>query len=243
MMTVHEVSLQSGVSIRTLHHYDAIGLLKPAAVTPAGYRLYDRAALQRLQTILLFRELRFPLKTIKAVLDDPAYDKKTALRDQIRLLERERERFDRLIELAKDQLKGGEHDMDFSAFDTADRDRYADEVKQRWGNTDAYRQSSEKTDTQTEAGGQALMAVFAELGTVRLSAPDSPAAQALIEKLRCTVSAHFYSCTPEILAGLGEMYVADDRFRQTIDAAGGDGTAAFVSRAITCYVKTCRTEE
>ena len=87
MRTVHEVSRLTGVSVRTLHHYDAIGLLKPAHVTQAGYRLYDDAALRRLQSILLFRELQFPLKQIKAILDSPGFDRKEALRQQLEMLQ------------------------------------------------------------------------------------------------------------------------------------------------------------
>ena len=101
MYTVHEVSARSGVSVRTLHHYDAIGLLKPASVTPAGYRLYDDAGLERLQNILFFRELEFPLKEIGEILDDPSYDPRKALRQQIRLLEMQRDRLDSIIKQAK----------------------------------------------------------------------------------------------------------------------------------------------
>ena len=99
MKTVHEVSQISGVSVRTLHHYDAIGLLRPTAVTEAGYRLYDDTALARLQSILLFRELEFPLKEIKRIMDDPQFDQATALEQQIRLLELQQERLSRLIGL------------------------------------------------------------------------------------------------------------------------------------------------
>lgn len=101
-MTIHEVSKLAGVSVRTLHHYDAIGLLPPTALTEAGYRLYDDTALARLQSILLFRELEFPLKDIKRILDDPNFDQAAALADQIKLLELQQARLGRLITLARE---------------------------------------------------------------------------------------------------------------------------------------------
>ena len=118
MKTVKEVSRLTGVSVRTLHHYDAIGLLKPARVTEAGYRLYDDAALGRLQTILLFRELEFPLKEIKRMLDAADFDPLAALADQIRLLQLRREHLDRLIDHARRIQKTGVMNMDFKAYDT-----------------------------------------------------------------------------------------------------------------------------
>lgn len=102
MKTVKEVSRITGVSVRTLHHYDAIGLLKPTAVTEAGYRLYDDAALKRMQSILLFRELQFPLKDIKRILDAPDFDPMTALAQQVRLLEMQREHLEQLISHARE---------------------------------------------------------------------------------------------------------------------------------------------
>ena len=118
MKTVHEASQISGVSVRTLHHYDAIGLLRPTAATEAGYRLYDDTALARLQSILLFRELAFPLKEIKRIMDDPQFDQATALEQQIRLLELQQEHLSRLIDLARETMKTGVTNMDFTAFDT-----------------------------------------------------------------------------------------------------------------------------
>ena len=144
MKTVKEVSCLTGVSVRTLHHYDAIGLLKPAKVTEAGYRLYDDAALGRLQTILLFRELQFPLKEIREMLTAEDFDPIAALDDQIRLLQLRREHLDRLIEHARTIQKTGVINMDFKAYDTKKLDAYAAEAKKRWGHTDAWRESQEK---------------------------------------------------------------------------------------------------
>lgn len=140
MMTIHEVSKLAGVSVRTLHHYDAIGLLLPTALTEAGYRLYDDTALARLQSILLFRELEFPLKDIKRILDDPNFDKSAALEDQIKLLELRRKQLGKLIALARETLKTGVTPMKFDAFDKTEQARFAAEVKEKWGGTAAYQE-------------------------------------------------------------------------------------------------------
>ena len=125
MMTVHEVSRRTGVSVRTLQYYDNIGLLHPATYTQAGYRLYDDTALEKLQQILLFRELEFPLKEIRNILDSPSFDRDKALEQQITLLTMKKEHLEALIELAWNIKLKGEKDMDFSAFDTKKMEEYA----------------------------------------------------------------------------------------------------------------------
>ena len=235
MKTVHEVSQISGVSVRTLHHYDAIGLLRPTAVTEAGYRLYDDTALARLQSILLFRELAFPLKEIKRIMDDPQFDQATALEQQIRLLELQQERLSRLIDLARETMKTGVTHMDFTAFDNSKLEQYAAEVKERWGNTAAYQESAQRPAADQKEAAAGLMAQFARMGRLRTGDPAGQEAQAAVRELQQFITKHFYTCTPEILAGLGQMYTADDRFRISIDAAGGEGTADFAGKAITVY--------
>ena len=171
MKTVKEVSRISGVSVRTLHHYDAIGLLKPTAVTEAGYRLYDEEALCRLQSILLFRELEFPLKEIAQILNAPQFDQSAALDAQIDLLRLRRERLDKLLELAYQLKENGGNTMNFQAFDHARLDAYAAEAKEKWGGTDAYREYEEKTAGQSaeqmQADGDALMQIFVEFGKLK----------------------------------------------------------------------------
>ena len=235
MKTVHEVSQISGVSVRTLHHYDAIGLLQPTAVTEAGYRLYDDTALARLQSILLFRELAFPLKEIKRIMDDPQFDQATALEQQIRLLELQQERLSRLIDLARETMKTGVTHMDFTAFDNSKLEQYAAEVKERWGNTAAYQESAQRPAAEQKDAAAGLMAQFARMGRLRTGDPAGQEAQAAVRELQEFITKHFYTCTPEILAGLGQMYTADDRFRASIDAAGGEGTADFAGKAIAVY--------
>lgn len=235
MKTVHEVSQISGVSVRTLHHYDAIGLLRPTAVTEAGYRLYDDTALARLQSILLFRELAFPLKEIKRIMDDPQFDQATALEQQIRLLELQQERLSRLIGLARETMKTGVTHMDFTAFDNSKLEQYAAEVKERWGNTAAYQESAQRPAAEQKDAAAGLMAQFARMGRLRTGDPAGQEAQDAVRELQEFITKHFYTCTPEILSGLGQMYTADDRFRASIDAAGGEGTADFAGKAITVY--------
>ena len=232
MKTVHEVSDFTGVSVRTLHYYDEIGLLRPARVTGAGYRLYGEEELKRLSLILLFRELRFPLKEIRSILDDPDFDEKEALRAQIALLSMEKERTERLIALADDCLLKGTTEMDFDAFDRRREEAYAAEVKKRWGKTPAYHESMKRSPEENQKAGEEMMLIFEKFGTLRSASPESGEAQALVGELQAHISANFYPCTDEILKGLGEMYAADERFRENIDRRGGEGTAEFVSAAI-----------
>ena len=235
MMTIHEVSKLAGVSVRTLHYYDAIGLLPPTALTESGYRLYDDTALARLQSILLFRELEFPLKDIKRILDGPKFDQATALTDQIKLLELRQARLGQLIALARETLETGATPMKFDAFDKTEQEKYVAEIKEKWGNTIAYQEYQQHEKGGATGNPADLMRHFAKLGELKYLAPTSPKVQAAIRDLQQFITDHFYTCTPEILAGLGQMYAADDRFRKNIDMAGGEGTADFVAQAIAAY--------
>ncbi len=235
MKTVSQVSALTGVSVRTLHHYDAIGLLKPSRVTESGYRYYDEGALRRLQQILLFRELDFSLKEIRDILDRPDYDPQAALRQQIRLLELRRERLDRILSSARELEQKGWSKMGFSAFDRKEMDDYAAEAKARWGDTEAYKAYEAKSAAEGADPAEGLMAIFARFGEIRSQKPDSAAAQALVGELQSYITGHFYPCEKPILASLGQMYTGDARFRQNIDARGGEGTAQFASDAISVF--------
>ena len=236
MRTVHEVSELTGVSVRTLHHYDAIGLLKPTRVTDAGYRLYDESALRRLQSILLFRELQFPLREIKAILDDPRFDPAEALARQLTLLEMKKRHTEELIAHVRTLQEQGGMSMDFSAFGAQDIERYKDEARERWGDTAAYGayEQKEKTRTAQDDADDAreMTALFAAFGELRGLSPADAAVQERVEALQAFITKRYYPCTDEILSCLGQMYTGDERFRENIDAAGGDGTAAFVAEAI-----------
>ena len=237
MRTVKEVSRIAGVSVRTLHHYDAIGLLKPAKVTDAGYRLYDDAALGRLQNILLFRELRFSLKEIKAILDSPDFDPAAALEQQIRLLELQYRHIGDLIAFARALQKKGEVIMDFKPFDTSEMEQYKAEAKARWGGSEAYRECARKEAAGADfaQSGRELMELLAGFGALRQLPPDAPAVQEKTAALQSFITEHYYTCTGEVLHSLGQMYTEDERFRRNIDQAGGEGTAAFVRQAIEAY--------
>ena len=242
MRTVHEVSRLTGVSIRTLQYYDEIGLLPPASHTEAGYRLYDNSTLERLQQILLFRELEFPLKEIKAIVSSPDFDKAKALEQQVSLLELKKEHLEKLISLARAiQSTGGKNHMDFTAFDTKKLDEYAAQAKASWGHTEAYHEYEKKSQgrnpEETASIAGQMMQIFADFGAVKETSPASEPAQALVHRLQEFITAHYYPCTNEILAGLGQMYAAGGEMTDNIDKAGGKGTAAFASKAIRLFCK------
>ena len=239
MKTVKEVSKLSGVSIRTLHYYDSIGLLRPATTTESGYRLYDDQNLERLQYILLFRELQFPLKEIGRILDSPDFDRSRALEQQITLLQLKKEHLENLIGFARGIKMIGVKKMDFSAFDTKKIDEYAEQARALYGKTEAYREFEEKSKGRTTEEehllSESLMELFKEFGTLRGQPPEAKPAQEMVEKLRGFISAHFYQCTPEILGFLGETYAGGGTMTENIDRAGGPGTGAFVAKAISAY--------
>ena len=239
MRTVNEVSKIAGVSVRTLHHYDAIGLLKPTKVTEAGYRMYDDTALSRLQSILLFRELQFPLKEIKTILDSPNFDSMEALTQQIELLELQYKRMGELISFAREIKDKGVTTMSFEVFNKGEIEQYKEEAKAKWGDTQAYQDYERKAVTQSDLKSgeiaNQLMDMFAEIGTFRHLSPSAKEVQGKITSLQKFITDNYYVCTDKILNGLGQMYVDDERFKKNIDKAGGDGTAEFVSQAISVY--------
>ncbi|MCI9073928.1 MAG: MerR family transcriptional regulator [Lachnospiraceae bacterium] len=239
MMTVHQVSELAGVSIRALHHYDRIGLLAPAKVTEAGYRLYDDTALERLQYILLFKELEFPLKEIKGILDSPSFDRNLAMEQQIRLLEMKKEHLEKLIGLARGIKTTGVRKLDFTVFDTQKMKDYARQAKESWGETPAYREYQQKaahrSPEEERQLGIGLMGIVAEFGPLKELDPGDEAVGVQVKKLQDYISGHYYTCSNEILSSLGQMYTGDYRFTENIDRAGGPGTAAFIHRAIQAY--------
>lgn len=238
-MTVHEVSVLTGVTERALRHYDRIGLLPPAATSAAGYRLYDEASLERLSAILLFRELQFPLKDIRGILDSPTFERNRALEQQVRLLELRREHLDNLIDLAKGMLIRGVKNLDFTAFDTRKLDEYAAEAKASWGTTAAYQEYEKKRASRTAAEerqiGEAFMELLAGFGPLRDLDPGSKAVRDRLARLRDYITEHFYTCTDDILRSLAALYAGDGRMAENIDNAGGPGTARFIADAIGAY--------
>lgn len=239
MMNIGELSALTHVSIRALRHYDKLGLLKPAQVTEAGYRQYDQSAVERLHTILLFRELEFPLADIKRIIDSPDFDPIAALDRQITLLTMRREHIDNLILMAKGmKLKGMNH-MDFSAFDTRKTDDYAAQAKAAWGKTDAWQEYESRGNTreQNQHSGDALMELIASFGKRRDIDPACDEAQAMVQQLRDHITANFYTCTVPVLRGLADMYDGGGDFTRNIDKAGGAGTATFLASAMRVYCR------
>ncbi|KHD45808.1 MerR family transcriptional regulator [Streptococcus hongkongensis] len=230
MRTVNEMSKLTGISVRTLHYYDAIDLLKPTRVGENGYRFYDDESLKRLQSILLYRELEFPLKKIKEIMDSPAYIRDEALLEQITFLEEKQAHLHKVIAHAK-AIQGGNEMSEFDVYDQ--------EVKERWGDTEAFQEYQGKAGKiNQEQVAADMQAIFAEFGNLQNEAVASPLVQVQVKKLQVYITANFYTCTKEILAGLGQLYTEDERFKANIDKMGGSGTAEFAGKAIETYCQS-----
>ena len=239
-MQIKEFAEFTGVSVRTLHYYDEIGLLRPAEVDRiTGYRFYDENSLLRMQEILFYRELDFSLKSIGEILSSSNYDKTKILQEQKQLLMIKKERLERLISAIDDAEKG---ETVMKAFDNSEFERYKAEAQERWGTTDAHKEHVEKTKHYGKDQWNSLVAdmdaIFNEFALCMKNndAPDTENAQKLVKKLQSHITENYYTCTNDILFGLGQMYVADERFKNNIDKHG-DGTAAYVKEAISHYHK------
>ena len=239
-MQIKEFAEFMGVSVRTLHYYDEIGLLTPALVDKfTGYRFYDDNSLLRMQEILFYRELDFSLKSIGEILSSPNYDKTKALKEQKHLLTLKKERLERLISAIDGAVKG---ETIVKAFDNSEFEKYKAEAKEKWGKTDAYKEHAERTKNYSKQkwndlaeGMDHIMAEFA-VCMRKAKTPDSAEVQNLVKMLQDHISENYYLCTNQILAGLGQMYVADERFKSNIDKHA-DGTAEFICEAIEIYCR------
>lgn len=239
MMTIRDVARLTGVSQRTLHYYDEIGLLTPTQTSEAGYRLYDAAALERLQHILLFKELGFPLKDVRALLDDPAFDRNLALEQHLKLLLLRKQHLDNLIDLTRGLILVGTKNIDFSNFNSKQIDEYAAQARATYGKTEAYKEYEQRfltrdTDDQARAG-QGLMALLSRFGSHLGEDPASPAVQALVGELQDYITQHFYTCTDQILASFANLYDGGGKFTANIDQVGGPGTAHLAAEAIRIF--------
>ncbi|WBB70807.1 MerR family transcriptional regulator [Micromonospora sp. WMMD812] len=241
--TVGQVAKVAGVTVRTLHHYDEIGLLSPSGRTAAGYRRYDDADLERLQLIRYYRELGFPLEEIAAILDDPAADPAAHLRRQHELLTVRVKRLQEMvtaIEFAMEARKVNIRltpEERFEVFGDFDPDAHAEEAEQRWGGSDAYRESNRRVarygkddwlriKEENEDWGRRMVAVMSSG-----AAADSPEAMELAEEHRQIISRWFYECSYEIQTGLADMYLADPRFTAHYENIAA-GLAAYLNEAI-----------
>ena len=243
-MNIKKFADLTGVSVRTLHYYDEIGLLKPDFVDEqTAYRFYGQESLNRMQEILFYRELDFSLNNIKEILSSKNYNKKEALKGQKQLLMLKKQRIERIIQ-SIENAESGEENMNFTAFDNTEfetqRKAYKDEVEKRWGNTNAYKENQQKTKdyskddwSDVKIGLDKILNEFAQLKNNGVT-PTNELAIKQVQKLQEFITKTQYTCTKEILLGLADMYVADDRFKSYIDQ-NGTGTAKFISIAIKSY--------
>ncbi len=241
--SVGEVARLTGVTVRTLHHYDEIGLLSPSGRTAAGYRRYAESDLARLQQILTYRELGFPLEEIGEILADQDADALSHLRRQHALLVARMERLRKMIDAVEFMMEAQQMGIQltpeerFEVFGDFDPDQYADEVEQRWGGAEAYRESQRRAATYTKddwvrikSETDDLYREFAE--AMRAGVPaGSEQAMDLAEAHRQQISQWFYDCSYEIHRGLAEMYVTDERFTRNLDQYA-PGLAAYLREAI-----------
>ena len=241
MRTVNEIAQLAHISVRPLHHYDAIGLLKPTVITEAGYRLYDDAALERLYLILLFRELEFPLKDIQGILDAPDFDRNRILEQQVELLKAKANHLQTLIHLASGIKLVGVRYLEFNNRDHRKIDEYQAQAETLYGKSEAWQEYTQKAKKRTKEQNKDInnkvMDFFVELGKIKHLPPDSAEAQTWVKELQEFFTENFYTCTPQILQGLGEMYAGGGSMTENIDAAGGAGTGEFARDAIQIYCK------
>lgn len=238
----------AGVSVRTLHHYDRIGLLCPEKTDANGYRKYTDADLQKLQQVMFFKELDFSLSEIRMIIDDPDFNRLEAMQNHIKLLLKKKKRLDSIIDSLEKTIESIKEDRKmtndeiFSPFSMKEidehREKYAAEARTKYGKTDAYKQSSARTASYTKEDWQRITAegnhIFGEFAEIMEEPADSAAAFNLVEKWRGHISKNFYHCSIEFLAGLGATYVSDERFTRNIDKTK-PGLALFMSRAIEAY--------
>lgn len=240
---VKDLARLAGVSVRTLHHYDSIGLLVPRARTAAGYRLYTDPDLLRLQQILISRELGLSLEEIRRSLDDPQFDRKAALleqREHLRGRARQTDAMIHAIDVALAALDGnGEKRIARveDLFEGFNPSQYDEEVQRRWGQSEAFVESKKRTGHYTPDDWKTLRAEQTAIYDETYSAmragktPSDAAVMDIAERHRLSIDRWFYRCSHEMHRGLASMYEADDRFRQYIDKHR-EGLTAFLAEAI-----------
>lgn len=241
MRSIGETASLLGVSVRTLRHWESCGLIAPTQVSQAGYRFYDDTALARLQLVLFYRDLGIALSHIARMLDAPGFDLNATLREHRDLLLLKRQRLDEMIDMVEATIeRKSMKPIKTTMKDIQDaKKRYAKEAQERWGHTEAWKQSTavERTQVQELEAAQGADAIFSAFAELAGTDPAEPKVQALVQRWQEHISAHHYPCSKEILAGLGEMYTGDERFTQNLDRFG-PGTAQLMSDAIRIYCTT-----
>ncbi len=240
MKTVGEVSALVGITVRTLHHYDERGLLVPSGRTESGYRLYSEGDLKRLQEILGWRALGFTLDEIGGLLDEVGHDALSALRTQRELVDAELARLAslaRALDRAIASAEHGDEQQENTMFNGFEASAYEDEAHERWGHTDAYRESAHRVASyskeqwrEIEAQRREIERLFADLKRSGRPADGEPA-RAAAEQARVHLDLWFYPCSREMHRALGEMYVTDPRFAAHYEKVE-QGLAAYVRDAI-----------
>lgn len=239
-LRIGDLARLAGVSVRTLHHYDDIGLLVPTDRTGAGYRTYDDTSVDRLRAILTYRELGLSLEEIAGAIDEDPLESLVSARRRLRArLARLSDIADALDIAIANEQRGTPMTSEekLAIFGDFDPDEYAEEAERRWGETDAYKESARRTATYTKDDWQEIQDEAADIYRQFVSlmdagvSPDSGEAKAAVEAHRAHISRWFYDCNAEIHQGLGSMYVADPRFTANIDKSG-EGLAQYMSEAI-----------
>jgi DNA-binding transcriptional MerR regulator len=245
-MTVHQVAQFTGITVRTLHYYDEIGLLKPSIITEAKYRLYTGDDLGRLQEILFFKEVGFALKEIKKLMTSSAYNREEALKNHLQILEFQKRRIDNLIGLVGDRISG-KQEYSFEAFSTAKimelQDKFREEIIRRWGDTESYREfaslfGKKSRKAQGEQWDKFLShtkTLFEHLAEYVGTDPSKQEVQSIVRQWKEYISENFYQCNNQMLMYLGELYVTDERFKEFINRFGNGDLADFFHKAIKIF--------
>jgi len=245
---VKEVADLVGVSVRTLHYYDKIGLLKPESVNSSGYRFYNKDDLERLQQILFFKELDFSLQEINDILNSPSFDREHALSAHRDMLLEKKMRLEKIIISVEKTIRSikGEIEMDnkdmFNGFDITDiekhKEKYADEVKQKYGKTNAYKESQRKTSKYTKNDWDIIIKsqneIYIKLADLMDKGIENEEVQKVVGEWRQHINNNFYTCSAEIFRGLAQMYIYDERFTNNIDKIK-PGLATFLSESMEVY--------
>lgn len=244
---IKELAKLAGISVRTLHYYDEIGLLKPSNITESGYRLYEESDLIRLQQIMFFKEMDLPLKEIRHLMDNPKFDGKEALEAHRKYLTKKQQRLSRIIQSIDRTLLEMEGELNmtnnerFKAFDMKEienmKNKYRDEVREKYSK-ESVAECEKRTDSYKELDWQRIQnkgfAITEGIASLMDQGYDSPDVQKLVADYRQFITDNFYNCTPEIFRGLGDLYVCDERFTMYYEKYR-DGLAEFMKKAMHYY--------
>lgn len=240
LKTVNEVAKLTGITVRALHYYDEINLLKPSDNSKARYRLYSDEDVETLQQIMFLKEIGFELKQIKDIIHNPQFDKRRALENHKEILILKKKRIEELIKLVDSKLEG-DSNLSFSEFDESSiiskQKEYHEEVLKRWKNTQAYKEFEEKQSKRNNEFpdiDKKAREIFGEIAEFMELPPSCKKVQELISLWQEYITENYFNCTNEMLQCLALMYVGDDRFKNYINSIGDD-LAQYINEAINFY--------